>query len=133
MATFENTKLVREFFDPGASGRLSKSASLHELVSAVHTTYETPADQTTPAAFRVFLENTRGESDLSERELEILLLAARGHSNRQAAASLHLAEATIKRHLANIYAKIDVGSRGEASRKALSEGWISAHDLTRGG
>ncbi len=130
---FENAKLVREFFDLGASGYLSKSASLKELVSAVHAACETPADQITPAASRGSLEKARGESDLSERELEILLLAARGLSNRQAATRLHLAEATIKRHLANIYAKLSVGSRGEASRKALSEGWISAHDLTRGG
>ncbi|MGI8539796.1 MAG: response regulator [Rubrobacteraceae bacterium] len=131
---FENAKLVREFFDLGASGYLSKSASLKELVSAVHTAYETPADQITPAASRGSLEETNGASEkggLSERELEILLLAARGLSNRQAAANLHLAEATIKRHLANIYAKLGVGSRSEASRKALSEGWISTHDLTR--
>lgn len=125
---FENAKLIREFFDLGASGYLSKSASLKELVSAVHTAYETPADRITLIGS---LEKTRGESDLSKRELEILLLAARGLSNRQAATSLHLAEATIKRHLANIYAKLGVGSRGEASRKALSEGWISTHDLMR--
>lgn len=129
---FENANLVREFFDLGASGYLSKSASLKELVSAVHAAYETPADQTTHTPSRSSLERTLRESDLSERELEILLLAARGLSNRQAAASLHLAEATIKRHLANIYAKLSVGSRSEASRKALSNGWISAHDLTRG-
>lgn len=44
---FENAKLVREFFDLGASGRLSKSASLKELVSAVHTAHGTSADQIT--------------------------------------------------------------------------------------
>ncbi|MBA2694176.1 MAG: response regulator transcription factor [Rubrobacter sp.] len=130
---FENAKLVREFFDRGASGYLSKSASLKELVSAVHTVYETPADQITPTASRGSLEKpSEDESgDLSERELEILLLAARGLSNRQAANHLHLADATIKRHLANIYQKLGVGSRGEAARKALSEGWISTHDLMR--
>jgi DNA-binding CsgD family transcriptional regulator len=53
----------------------------------------------------------------SERELELLLLAARGLSNRQIAALL--SEATVKRHLPNLYAKVDVGSRGEATRKAL--------------
>ncbi len=40
-------------------------------------------------------------------------------------------EATVKRHLANVYEKMGVGSRGEASQKALSEGWITAGDLTR--
>ena len=42
-----------------------------------------------------------------------------------------VAEATVKRHLANVYEKMGVGSRGEASQKALSEGWITAGDLTR--
>jgi DNA-binding CsgD family transcriptional regulator len=72
-----------------------------------------------------------GNDDLSHRELEVLLLVARGLSNRQVAQALHLSEATVKRHLANIYPKIGVSSRGEATRKALSEGWISALDLTR--
>src|SRR4051794_11384511 len=64
-------------------------------------------------------------SGLSVRELEVLALVARGLSNAQVASSLHLAEATVKRHLANIYEKIDVHSRTEAMRKALAEGWIS--------
>jgi ATP/maltotriose-dependent transcriptional regulator MalT len=73
------------------------------------------------------------EDGLSARELEILLLVARGLSNRQIAHSLRLAEATVKRHLANLYSKIGVGSRGEATSKALSEGWISTRDVTRTG
>jgi DNA-binding NarL/FixJ family response regulator len=43
---------------------------------------------------------------------------------------LHLSEATIKRHLANIYPRIGVSSRGEAVREALSKSWISARDIT---
>ncbi len=72
----------------------------------------------------------RSEDEPSGRELEILLLAARGLSNRQISASLSISEATVKRHLANLYAKMDVGSRGEATRKALSEGWFTARDVT---
>ena len=73
------------------------------------------------------------EGSLSAREQEILLLAARGFSNRRIAQKLHISEATVKRHLANVYGKMGVGSRGEASQKALSEGWITAGDLTRNG
>jgi two-component system nitrate/nitrite response regulator NarL len=60
------------------------------------------------------------QGELSAMELEILLLAARGLSNYQIASSLSLAEATVKRHLANVYNKIGVSSRGEAARKALT-------------
>jgi DNA-binding NarL/FixJ family response regulator len=69
---------------------------------------------------------------LSRRELEVLLMVARGMSNHQIAISLHLSEATVKRHLANIYPRIGVSSRGEAVRMALSEGWISPRDITNG-
>ncbi len=54
--------------------------------------------------------------------MEILLQAARGMSNQQIATSLHLSEATVKRHLANAYGKIGGGSRTEATQKALSNG-----------
>jgi DNA-binding NarL/FixJ family response regulator len=43
---------------------------------------------------------------------------------------LHLAEATVKRHLANVYLKMDVSSRGEASREALTRDWITIEEIT---
>ena len=76
----------------------------------------------------VSLEELHGV--LSARELEILLLAARGLSNRQIGASLHVAVGTVKRHLANAYQKMGVGSRGQATRMALHEEWITIQDVT---
>jgi ATP/maltotriose-dependent transcriptional regulator MalT len=73
----------------------------------------------------------RVEGVLSARELELLLLAARGLSNRQIAASAHLAEGTVKRHLANIYQKMGVSSRGEAAREALLREWITIEEVTQ--
>ncbi len=78
-------------------------------------------------------ERATKEGGLSARELEILLLVARGLSNRQVSRALRVAEATVKRHLANLYPKMGVGSRGKATGKALSEGWISTRDVTREG
>jgi ATP/maltotriose-dependent transcriptional regulator MalT len=69
---------------------------------------------------------------LSGRELEVLLMVARGMSNHQIAVSLYLSEATIKRHLADIYPRIGVSFRGEAVRKALSKEWISTSDIISG-
>jgi NarL family two-component system response regulator LiaR len=78
------------------------------------------------------LEETQEGVDgvLSARELEVLLLASRGLSNGRITSSLHLAEATVKRHMANINRKMGVSSRGEAARKALSEGWITIEEIT---
>jgi DNA-binding NarL/FixJ family response regulator len=58
-------------------------------------------------------------------------LVARGLSNNQMASSLSLAEATVKRHLANVYKKMRVSSRGEASREALLRDWITIEEVTR--
>jgi DNA-binding NarL/FixJ family response regulator len=67
---------------------------------------------------------------LSERETEIVVLAVRGFSNRRIAEELYLSEATIKRHLANVYQKVGVRSRNEVVRKALMEQWIGIHEIT---
>ena len=133
---FDNPRLVRELLAQGASGYLVKSASLEELLGAVRAAARSApgprGENVILAVPRSVLERVedRGEEEPSGRELEILLLAASGLSNRQIAASLTLSEATVKRHLANLYAKMEVGSRGEATRKALSEGWFTARDLT---
>ena len=76
------------------------------------------------------LGNPAETDGLSRRELEVLLMVARGMSNQQIAISLYLSEATVKRHLANIYPRIGVSSRGEAVRMALSKGWITPRDMT---
>jgi len=67
------------------------------------------------------VEDLEGRADgLSGREVEILLQAARGMSNQQIAASLHLSEATVKRHLANTYSKM--GGRFPHRRDAEGAG-----------
>ena len=57
-------------------------------------------------------------------------MAARGLSNREISEKVYIAEATVRRHLANTYSKMEVSSRGEATRKALSEDWITVGDVT---
>jgi DNA-binding CsgD family transcriptional regulator len=66
---------------------------------------------------------------LSERETEVVVLAARGLPNARIAEELHVAEATVKRHLANIYEKVGVHSRTEVVRTALVEQWIGIHEI----
>src|SRR5215210_1981629 len=67
---------------------------------------------------------------LSEREAEVVVLAGPGLSNYRKAMHLLLAEATVKRHLANVYQKMVVSSRGEAARKALQDEWITIEEVT---
>jgi len=66
---------------------------------------------------------------LSARQLEVLLLAARGLSNLRIGRLLCLSEAIVKRHLANAYERMGVHSRTEATAAALSKGWITEREL----
>jgi DNA-binding NarL/FixJ family response regulator len=130
---FERPEYIRGLTGVGASAYLLKTSSADHLVAAVRAAVFDPAsDNAVVGMPRQMLEGTRegAESVLSARELEILLLAARGLSNEQIASSLHLAEATVKRHLANVYLKMDVSSRGEASREALTRDWITIEEIT---
>jgi DNA-binding NarL/FixJ family response regulator len=130
---FESPTYLRGLTGVGASAYLLKTSSAEHLVAAVRAAVLDPLSENAVVGMpRSMLEGTEEgfESVLSARELEILLLAARGLSNHQIASSLHLSEATVKRHLANIYPKMGVGSRGEAAREALMREWITIEEVT---
>lgn len=137
VTVFADESHVRELLSLGASAYLSKNASMQNLIATVHSvTARNPEGSEEEVILFVprgtFEEgDDPGESSLSGREAEVLLLAARALSNREIAQALHLSETTVKRHLSNVYEKLGVRSRGEAARKALSEGWISAWDVSR--
>jgi DNA-binding NarL/FixJ family response regulator len=129
----EDPREVRELMELGASAYIVKSASAARLVAAVRAAILDPKSKNAVVGMpRALLEEAEEGSEgvLSARELEILLLASRGLSNRQIATRAHLAEGTVKRHLTNTYHKMGVGSRSEATRMALYEEWITIHDVT---
>ncbi len=112
---FEEPRYVRELMNLGASAYLIKSASVDHLIGAVRAAVFDPKGEHVVVGMpREMLEKVPDGSGgvLSAREMEVLLLTARGLSNRRIASSLRLSEATVKRHLANIYPKMGVGSRG---------------------
>ena len=129
----EEPSEVRELMELGASAYIVKSASTEHLVAAVRAAILDPKSKNVVVGMPVgMLEEAQEGSGgvLSVRELEILLLASRGLSNHQIATRVHLAEGTVKRHLSNTYHKLGVGSRGEATRMALFEEWITIQDVT---
>jgi DNA-binding NarL/FixJ family response regulator len=130
---FESPRYVRGLTGVGASAYVLKTSSSEHLVAAVRAAVlDTASENAVVGIPRSMLEDTEEgiESVLSARELEIVLLAARGLSNHRIASSLHIAEGTVKRHLANVYQKMGVGSRGEASREALLREWITIEEVT---
>jgi ATP/maltotriose-dependent transcriptional regulator MalT len=68
----------------------------------------------------------RGDADshVSEREIEILMLVARGRSNREIARELHISDSTVKAHMLHIFDKLGVADRTAAVTTALRRGLI---------
>jgi len=66
---------------------------------------------------------------LSEREVEVLRLVARGMSNKEIAAQLGLSVRTIQSHLGHIFDRLGVSSRTEAVLRAMKEGWLSLEHI----
>ena len=131
---FENPRYVRELTKLGASAYLLKSVSVEHLTGAVRAAVFDPEGHHVVVGMpqQMVQDAKHGtEGVLSAREMEILVLVARGLSNRQIANLLRISATTVKRHLANAYPKMGVSSSREAVRKALYEEWITIKDITQ--
>jgi DNA-binding NarL/FixJ family response regulator len=134
LTMFDNLRYVQALSKLGIDAYIHKTSSSEELVATIDALImrEPGGENTVVSMPRGSLERmSEGPMGaLSERETEVLVLAARGLSNYQIATEMHLAVSTVKRHLANIYQKIGVGSRSEATRMALQEQWIGIAEIT---
>src|SRR5918995_5793714 len=132
----DNLHYLKALSKLGIDAYIHKTSSSSELLATIDAVSREPGGENVVVSMPRGLIERLGEEPagaLSERETEIVVLAARGLSNHQIATELDLSEATVKRHLANVYAKIGVGSRSEAVRTALMEQWIGIHEITSAG
>jgi DNA-binding NarL/FixJ family response regulator len=108
----------------GGWGILPTDASAEELTAAIHALSQGLIVGTPALLFNS--ESAASEpSPLTERELEVLDLLARGLANKQVAVSLGISEHTVKFHVSSIYTKLNVTNRTEAVREGLRGGWIA--------
>jgi DNA-binding NarL/FixJ family response regulator len=130
---FESPSYIRGLTGVGASAYVLKTSSAEHLVAAVRAAALDPGGGNAVVGMpQQMLEGSRDGADgvLTARELELVLLVARGLSNGRIASLLHLSEGTVKRHLANVYIKMGVHSRGTAMREALQREWITIEEVT---
>jgi DNA-binding NarL/FixJ family response regulator len=120
LSMYEGPQLVQALLAAGIRGYLLKSIHWQELVVAIRA-IRADDDRIILGVSRESLHAVRQEPPhrmLSARELEVLDLVAQALSNSQIASRLHLTEATVKRHLRNIFAKLGAVSRLDAVNKA---------------
>ena len=130
LTTYDTDEYIFHAIEAGAKGYLLKDASREELFNAVRAVYRGESLIQPGVAAKIldrFSQLSRqatSTSLLSEREVEVLQLVAKGSANKEIGASLSISESTVKTHVANIFQKLDVNDRTDAVTQALQKGII---------
>ena len=135
---YDDDEYVFALLEAGAAGYLLKESSGEELINAIrHVVTGEPVLH--PKIMKKVLNRLRSPSEdqpaqslvevLSDREMEVLRLAARGMSNVEIADTLTLSVRTVQTHLRSIFNKLGVGSRSEAIVYGLKKGWLTLEEL----
>ena len=132
LTAYDDDPYIFALLRAGADGYILKNADSYELERAVKDTAAGGKVLDPDIAAKVVAPLTSGKpaaargqvEPLTARELEIVRLAGQGLTNRAIGLQLGISDRTVQGHLANIYGKLQVGSRTEAVTKALRLGWI---------
>jgi len=135
---YDDDEYVFALLEAGAAGYLLKESSGQELIDAIRQVM-TGEPVLHPKIMKKVLNRLRSPSEdqstqslgevLSDREMEVLRLAAKGMSNMEIADSLTLSVRTVQTHLRSIFNKLGVGSRSEAIVYGLKKGWLTLEEL----
>jgi DNA-binding NarL/FixJ family response regulator len=125
LTTYDTEADILPAIEAGATGYLLKDIPRDELFRAVRAASRGESVLAPPVAARLMGRmRAPAEEALSEREIEVLTLVARGASNREIAHALHISEATVKSHLIHIFGKLGVSDRTAAVTTGLERGII---------
>jgi len=139
LTAYDSEQYVFAFLEAGAAGYLLKDVSVEELVKAVRAVHGGESILHPAIARKVINHFAKSKSrqttddvleQLTDREIEVLRLAAKGMSNRDISCELCISVRTVQTHLSNVFNKLGVGSRTEAVVLGLRKGLFSL-DETR--
>jgi len=138
LSAYDDDQYIFALLEAGAAGYLLKNVRSRELVEAIRAVHAGESVLHPVIARKVVNRfaaaagkprEERESERLSEREMEVLVLAARGMSNKNIAHELVLSERTVQAHLGNIFRKMEVSSRTQAVLDAMRKGWLSLQDI----
>jgi DNA-binding NarL/FixJ family response regulator len=130
LTTYSDDDYIFSGIEAGARAYLLKDAPREDLFKAIRAVYRGESlIQPVVASklldrFSELSRRTPSSEGLSERELEILQLMAKGAANKEISSQLNIAQSTVKTHIANIFQKLGVNDRTEAVTQALKKGII---------
>jgi DNA-binding NarL/FixJ family response regulator len=129
LTAYNDDPYVMAVLQAGANGYVLKTSSPEDLIRAVHEVHEGKS-VLDPAVANVLMAHVSGKPNplstdrLSDREIDVLSLAAKGFTNKAIGIQLGISDRTVQGHLAHIFDKLGVASRTEAVMQALSLGLI---------
>lgn len=123
LTTFDTDNDISTAVKAGAKAYLLKDTLREDLLTCIRRVHA--GETCIPAAVLAKLAAGLNHADLTGRELEVLALLAKGRSNKEIGANLYIGETTVKSHLRNIFAKLNVLSRTEAISEASRRGLVS--------
>lgn len=130
LTAYNEDPYVMAVLQAGANGYVLKTGSPEELVQAVQDVHDgksvlDPAITQKLVAHMFSGKKAAMVEELTERELAVLTLVAKGFTNKAIGVQLNISDRTVQGHLAHIFDKLQAGSRTEAVMRAISLGWIS--------
>jgi DNA-binding NarL/FixJ family response regulator len=134
LTSFADNDKIMQAIKAGAAGYLLKDASPADLVQSIKNVFAGNVSLSPEITKKLVQQmqqppaNRQAEQSLTEREREILRLAASGLSNQDIARRLVIAEGTVRFHLSNIFSKFQVSNRSQALLHALRLGWVDLKD-----
>jgi DNA-binding NarL/FixJ family response regulator len=132
LTAYDDDPYVVAVLQAGANGYVLKTAAPGDIIQAVRDVHEgkSALDPTIAHKLLAQMAGRRSQSppaeSLTERELEVLALAAKGYTNKAIGMQLGISDRTVQGHLARIFAKLQANSRTEAVMRAVSLGWIAS-------
>ena len=130
LTAYDDNELVFGLLEAGAVGYVLKEEALETIEAAVRATARGESWLSSKVAAKVMkkaLGKEEAEEEaipLSERELEVLRLMAKGWSNKRIAKELSITERTVRFHVGNVLGKLGVSSRMEAVMEGIRRGWV---------
>ena len=132
LTAFDDDPYIQAVLQAGANGYVLKTADPGDIIQGVRDVYHGKSVLDTTLAVKLIKKLTGKEESalieaLTERELEVLTLTAKGYTNKAIGVQLGISDRTVQNHLANIFNKLQAESRTEAVMRAVSLGLIPAN------
>lgn len=137
LTAYDDDPYIFALLKAGASGYILKTAESSELMQAIRAVHRGESVLDPAVTQKVVTQLTTGRpagaqevvEALTDREIEVLRLVAKGLTNKVIGRELSISDRTVQGHLANIFGKLGVGTRTEAVLLAVQIGWIVLEEV----